>query len=283
MKRQSRQLELRPKAWGGRRDGAGRKPNIGRRNVPHVRRPLHESRCPVHVTLRASADVPSLRSERFLVPIQGALRAGTTARFRVLEFSIQADHLHLLVEANGQTGFERGVRGLAIRIARLMNRLCGRRGAVWADRYHARLLRTPREVRNALVYVLNNFKKHIRAARGLDPYSSAQWFTGWRLTLRASDEASPVACAETWLARVGWRKGGLIGVDESPGRPAPSCRKLNVGPAAADESSYPMVFRAPTPACSEPAPGERATRCQSHRRGRPGKYPQPNRRMSAQG
>ena len=226
MKRQSRQLELRPRTWGGRRDGAGRKPNGGRRSVPHVRRTLHDARCPVHVTLRASPDVSSLRSERFLVPIQGALRAGTSVRFRVLEFSIQTDHLHLLVEANGPTGFERGVRGLAIRIARLINRLCGRRGAVWADRYHARLLRTPREVRNALVYVLNNFKKHLRTACGLDPYSSALWFTGWQ-ALRASDEGSPVARAETWLARVGWRKGGLIGVDESPGRRPHCVRRAN--------------------------------------------------------
>jgi REP-associated tyrosine transposase len=178
MKQRSRQLELRPKTWGGRHDGAGRKPNMGRRNVPHVHRPPHDARCPAHVTLRASADVPSLRSERFLVPIQSALRAGTTARFRVLEFSIQTDHLHLVVEANEPTGFERGVRGLAIRIARLVNRLCGRRGAVWGDRYHARLLRTPREVRNALVYVLNNFKKHLPGARGMDPYSSARWFAG---------------------------------------------------------------------------------------------------------
>src|SRR5262245_6083126 len=219
MGQRSRQLDLRPKTWGGKRDGAGRKPSVGRRNVPHIRRALHDARCPVHVTLRASADVSSLRSERFLVPIQNALRAGTTARFRVLEFSIQKDHLHLLVEANGPTGFERGVRGLAIRIARLVNRLCGRRGAVWADRYHARLLRTPREVRNALLYVLRNFKKHLPAARGIDPYSSGRWFAGWR-TAPARDTAipSPVARATTWLARVGWRKGGLIDLEDSPRR-----------------------------------------------------------------
>ena len=216
MQRRARQLELRPKTWGGARDGAGRKPNEGRRNVSHDRRTPHDARCPAHVTLRAGSHVPSLRSERFLAPIQHALRAGTNGRFRVLEFSIQKDHLHLLVEANGPTGFERGVRGLAIRIARLVNRLLGRRGSVWADRYHARLLRTPREVRNALVYVLNNFRKHVRGARGLDPYSSGRWFQGWKTPPIAASARPPVARAMTWLARVGWRKGGLLRIDESP-------------------------------------------------------------------
>jgi REP-associated tyrosine transposase len=219
MRQRDRQLTLRPRTWGGARDGAGRKPKNGRPNVPHMRRIPHVARCPAHVTLRAGAHVPSLRSERFLGAIQQALRAGTTARFRVLEFSIQKDHLHLLVEATGPTGFERGVRGLAIRIARLVNRLLGRRGSVWADRYHSRVLRTPREVRNALVYVLNNFRKHVRGARGLDPYSSARWFQGWKTPPRAASAQSPVARAMTWLARVGWRKGGLLRIDESPRGP----------------------------------------------------------------
>jgi hypothetical protein len=151
-----------------------------------------------------------------LKPLQNALRAGTTERFRVLEFSIQSDHLHLLVEAVGPMGFERGVRGLAIRIARLVNRLCGRRGVVWADRYHARLLRTPREVRNALVYVLNNFRKHLRGARGLDPYSSARWFNGWKTSAVTLAVPSPLPRARTWLALRGWRRRGLIEVDELP-------------------------------------------------------------------
>jgi len=159
---------------------------------------------------------PSFRSERFLVPIQSAFRAGTTGRFRVLHFSIQRDHLHLVVEANEPMGFERGVRGLAIRIARLVNRLCGRCGALWADRYHARLLRTPREVRNALVYVLNNFKKHLRGARGLDPYSSARWFDGWGTSSAGRSVPSPLPQARTWLARRGWRLHGLIDVNERP-------------------------------------------------------------------
>ena len=122
----------------------------------------------------------------------------------------------MVVEADTPTAFERGVRGLAIRVAKAVNRALGRAGRVWGDRYHARLLRTPREVRNALVYVLNNFRKHLRGVRGLDPCSSARWFEGWRGASARVIKASPIARARTWLARVGWRRHGLIHVDEGP-------------------------------------------------------------------
>ena len=218
MPHRMQQLELRPRTWGGRRVGAGRKPATGRRAVPHRARVPHDRHCPAHLTLRASSAVPSLRTGHLLVATRSALAAASAPRFRVLHFSVQADHMHLLVEADGPTEFERGVRGLAIRVAKAVNRVLGRHGRVWADRYHARLLRTPREVRNALVYVLNNFRKHFRAARGLDPCSSARWFNGWRTAPGRVVEASPVARASTWLARIGWRRGGLIEVDECPVR-----------------------------------------------------------------
>jgi hypothetical protein len=115
------QLEFRPRTWGGRRDGAGRKPAPGRRSVPHRPRVPHRRHCPAHVTLRACGAVPSLRSGRLLLATQSALATASTSRFRVLQYSVQADHLHLVVEANGPTEFERGVRGLAIRVAKAVN------------------------------------------------------------------------------------------------------------------------------------------------------------------
>jgi len=124
-------------------------------------------------------------------------------------------NLHLLIEADEPTAFERGVRGLMIRVAKALNRILGRRGRVWGDRYHARLLRTPREVRNALIYVLANWKKHEPGAHGFDPRSSAAWFDGWKATPPLA-ATRPVARARTWLASVGWRRRGLIDVDESP-------------------------------------------------------------------
>jgi REP element-mobilizing transposase RayT len=216
--RASRQIELTLPTWGGRRKGAGRKPGPGRPSVPHRRRALHEPRCPAHVTLRASSGVVSLRSERIVESVRSGLVTACRPGFRVLHFSVQADHLHLLAEADTQTGFDRGMRGLAVRVAKAVNRARGRPGRVWADRYHARLLRTPREVRNALVYVLNNVRKHLARVRGVDPCSSARWFDGWK-GFRVLG-ASPLPRARTWLAAVGWRRRGLIDLDETPCRPS---------------------------------------------------------------
>jgi putative transposase len=212
----AKQLELELPAWGGRRANAGRKPAPGRRRMSHAKRAPHDSRCPAHVTLRAAAGLSSLRADRLFPAVRAALTAATSPRFRVLQFSVQRDHLHLLVEASTPTGFERGVRGLAIRVARAVNRVLRRTGSVWGDRYHARMLKTPREVRNALVYVLNNWRKHEPAACGLDPLSSARWFEGWRKPTQPDGGSSPVARARTWLASVGWKLRGLIGVDERP-------------------------------------------------------------------
>jgi REP element-mobilizing transposase RayT len=150
---------------------------------------------------------------------------GATARswFRVVQFSIQRNHLHFLVEADDRVALARGMIGVSVRLARTYNRVLGRRGKLWAERYHSRALRTPREVRHCLVYVLFNFKKHGAAGASspsIDPCSSGWWFTGWQRPPkpRSPDwpNAPPVMPAMTWLAAVGWMRYGKIGFDEAP-------------------------------------------------------------------
>lgn len=151
--------------------------------------------------------------------------------FRVVHFSVQWDHVHLVVEASDRRALSSGVMSVAIRIARAVNELVGRRGRFWADRWHGRELESPREVRNALVYVLANFRKHARAALapGIDAFSSAVRFDGFRGTTRGASlaRAGPgfhdafeplvvVSEPKTWLATTGWRRTGLIRIDEAP-------------------------------------------------------------------
>jgi hypothetical protein len=117
------------------------------------------------VSRRATAGLPRLRAAAPFAAARGALGASSREGFRLLHFSVQKDHLHLLVEADEPTGLVRGVQGLAIRVARAVNRALGRTGRLWGDRFHARLLRTPREVRNALVYIRELGRASPRRAR----------------------------------------------------------------------------------------------------------------------
>ncbi len=213
-------LPLRVRAWGGRRPGAGRKPGP-RPRVPHHRRPPHRAAHPLHVTLRALPGLPSFRSARLFPAIQHAIRLASHEGFALVEFSVQSNHLHLIVEAKDREALSSGMRGLAIRVARAVNRALERRGRVWADRYHARPLTTPREVRAALVYVLMNHRKHEGVGGPVDRCSSAPWFSGWQVLAGRLPAAvlAPVAAAHTWLLRVGWRARGLIRFTEWPRSP----------------------------------------------------------------
>jgi hypothetical protein len=127
--------------------------------------------------------------------------------------------VHLIIESESTLALTRGMQGLGIRLAKALNRLLGRHGRVWSDRYHARALRTPREVRNGLVYVLLNARKHGAIGRGIDPCSSGPWFGGWREAVSAPPGLSPLARARTWLLSVGCRRGGLVGMGEAPAVP----------------------------------------------------------------
>ena len=102
----SEQLEIRFRPWGGRRPHAGRKPSGRKVGVPHRARPLHERRYPVHVTFRAERLLPSLREERFVLALRRGLARASRSGFRILQFSIQTNHLHLMVSAavTGQRG-----------------------------------------------------------------------------------------------------------------------------------------------------------------------------------
>jgi putative transposase len=191
--------------WGGRRVGAGRKraKNAG---VPHLARAELAARHPVHVTLRVAKGCWNLRSHRALREIEAAFHAGRERfGFRLAHYSVLGNHFHLLVEAGGKESLARGMKGLAVRLARALNRMMRRKGRVFGERYHAHILKTPREVARALRYVLMNFAHHAQAwgeqvaATFIDPFSSARYLAG------SPEPSAPVVQPGTWLLRLGWR------------------------------------------------------------------------------
>jgi REP element-mobilizing transposase RayT len=215
---------------GGKRPGAGR-PKSVRRGGPHRRRPEVSPDHPLHVTLRLNGH-PELRQGK----ARGALRVVLgfmldAADYRIVHVSIQNNHIHLIVEAANKRALQRGMQRFTIRAARALQVAFGwgRGVKVFPWRYHARPITTPRQARNTLAYVLNNWRRHRedvtngpRAMKaGIDPYASGLSFDGWigapRFKIPDDFVPLPTSPPQTWLLQRGWRRHGLIDRYERPG------------------------------------------------------------------
>ncbi|MBA3463450.1 MAG: transposase [Deltaproteobacteria bacterium] len=221
--------KARKRKKGARPVGRPRKPGAG---SPHTIRESFKASEPLHIVLRVEEVMGNLRRRS----MYRALRAATLAvasreDFRIVHLSIQRLHVHLLVEADGKRALSRGLQAFEISAAKHMNAGLKwkqrRRGKVFTDRYHSEVIRSRRQARHALAYVLNNWRKH-REDRGMswnvDPFSSGCSFTGWKALEKklvmwkvpATYEAMIVWLPKTWLLREGWMLYGRIDFREVP-------------------------------------------------------------------
>ena len=216
------QPDLRFTRRGGRRPNAGAPRKAGS-GVSHARRAKLSSSYPVQITLKLRAGLPSMRRKAAYHAILDAFYAGRDRfGFRLNQYTVQSNHLHMIVEATDRTALSRGMQGLTIRIAKALNRTWARKGKVFNDRYHDHILRTPTEVRNSIRYVLCNHERHGHSITGRpDPYASALWFDGWKnyKPSFAADFDPPTIPARTRLQRERWRRLGLIPVPSTRPRP----------------------------------------------------------------
>ena len=239
---------------GGKRKHAGRPARGKRSSERHKVRPTLSGSQPIHVVMRAAPSVGSLRTHGkyraireasyaafiFEEKVSSLNRSDDTAKlgrgFRIVHMSIQRSHIHLIVEASDRMALARGMQGFSISAAKHINSTLRdqngtrRRGNVFVDRYHTRVLTVPSQVRNCLAYVMNNWRHHREDRERLenpwriDPYSSALAFDGWKerggelFRVPRGYIGPMVWWPKTWLLEIGWRKCGLISVYEVPGR-----------------------------------------------------------------
>ena len=191
----------------------------------------------MHVTLRVLADLDTLRRRDTYHAIRLAMYAVfIRSTFRIIHLSLQRDHVHVLAEANDARALGDGMRAFGSIAARLINAAVTKRGrtrsgAVFADRYHEEIIRTPTQARSSLRYVINNWRKHgedrgaLSSTWLVDPFSSGCVFEGWAeladsptlFVTRPTYQRLPTWRARTWLLREGWKRaGGLISVRDVP-------------------------------------------------------------------
>jgi REP element-mobilizing transposase RayT len=224
---------------GGKRRGAGRPPKGRRAGSPHKERPPLKATTPVHITLRVVGAIGNLRKRAKYKALRTAtlVLASNHPDCRIVHISVQRDHIHLLVEASNEDALARGMKAFQVSAAKRLNAALRwktrRRGQVFTDRYHAEYITSPRQARNALAYVLNNWRKHREdlvlphrpsVAFEHDWFSSGWMFSGWRerahldFVPSTPDAFEPLAIwfPRTWLLTTGWRRYGLISLFEVP-------------------------------------------------------------------
>ena len=220
-----------------RRKGAGRKPKLGRASSSHKKRDLVKDQDVLHVVLRVVTDVGNLRRREVYKAVRAAsITAARREQFRIVHLSIQHNHIHMLVEAANAELLASGMHGFQVSAARRINTALRigprrRRGPVFAGRYHVVIIRSPRQARHVLAYVLGNWRKHgedrtrLSSTWLVDPFSSAISFADWKelegqpaWKIRADYEPLVVTAPRSWLLRIGWKRHGAISVYEVPGR-----------------------------------------------------------------
>jgi REP element-mobilizing transposase RayT len=214
---------------GGWRKRAGRKVSPERKGLlKHVARPDLSSEDPVHVVTRVVRGVPFLRTQRIYGALMRIFARASEKGFRLLHFSVQANHLHMIVEASHEGRLGQGMKRLLSRIAMTINAIARRSGRVFRDRYFRQDILTCTHFRNLLVYVLFNARKHDTTRdwkNGIDRYSSTVWFRDWAEgggppppteASLAEDGPSIVAEPQSWVAKTGWKLhgGGLLRLDD---------------------------------------------------------------------
>lgn len=227
-----------------RKGNSGRKPKGKRAGSPHKTRPTLRGNTAIHVALRVTPAIGSLRRRFMYRAIREAticvamreLHDRIDGAFRIIHISIQRTHVHLIVEADHKRALSRGMQSFQISAAKHLNREFSRdlperrRGTVFPDRYHAELVTTPKQARHTLSYVLNNWRKHRDdAGRSwkVDPFSTAPVFLGWSYykahdeLLRVPKTYQPLVVyfPKTWLLTKGWLKHGTVEFDEVPSSP----------------------------------------------------------------
>ena|GEM_PF-616477 len=215
------------RTWGGRRKGAGRRKRSDE-TVPHIVRPSHSLHRPLHITVRMVKSAPDLRQDRVIAAIRSVFqRVRQRKGFRLTNYSVQRDHMHLIAEATDRVALSNAMRSVCSSLARAVNRTVGRRGQLVAERYHARALRVPKEVRRVLLYVLRNSHHHERAQGNYlppwhyDPCSSALEFDGFAVHPEFPpppliERCTTVAPQYSYLLAMGWKRHGLIAITEVP-------------------------------------------------------------------
>jgi REP element-mobilizing transposase RayT len=149
---------------GGRRPGCGRK-RIHSKGVAHRKRESVNFRHALHVNFKFRT---TIRNKLSLGVLKKAISNARFHGLRIIHFSMQSNHVHFILEASNNETLTKGMRSLTITFAKGL-----KKGSIQIERYHLHVLKSLREARNAVHYVLFNEQRHSGLKKAfVTPFSS---------------------------------------------------------------------------------------------------------------
>ncbi len=162
------------------RKGAGRPalhdPGIRHTNRPHIKKPAS-----LHLTIKVKKKKAEIKNKSVLKILKRAILNARKQGLRVIHFSLEYDHVHLLIEADNNLILGKGMQAFGVTLSKAINRLKKLKGGVYKHRYHFRQISSTRELKIVMNYIFTNGLKHGTAKSILNPFNSIQAEKKFRL------------------------------------------------------------------------------------------------------
>lgn len=153
------------------RKRAGRPP-IHHPAIRHTKRPKFFQTRSLHLTIKVRENKADIQNKKILLRLNRAIQLARKQGLKIIHFALEFNHVHLLVEAGNHQILHRGMQALGISLAKGINKMKQKKGAVYKHRYHFRQITCARELKNVIHYILSNCKKH-RSSFSFNSLSSA--------------------------------------------------------------------------------------------------------------
>ena len=150
---------------------AGR-PAIHDVGIRHVKRFRLKKASSLHLTIKVRENKADIQSKRILKALHHAIKRARLKGLKVVHYTLEYNHVHLLVESVDNKTLHKGMQAFGITIAKAINKIKRSKGAVYKNRYHLRLISSPRQLKNVLHYIFNNGVKHKRTNSKIDLFNS---------------------------------------------------------------------------------------------------------------
>ena len=175
--------------------GAGR-PAKHDRGIRHIARDEFNRLTVLHLTVKIDRAKAGLKNKQTLKLLWHAIKKARLKGLKIIHYTLEFDHIHLLVEADNKAIVGTGMQSFGISLSKGINKIKGLSGQVFKTRYHFRKLKTPTEVKNVIHYILGNSIKH-KSSSFINQYNSLvrvdsfkELYPGFELRLISTIEES---------------------------------------------------------------------------------------------